>query len=495
MPAAETEMTPEKASRRVAPPEFVERLRIIVGAENCLAREGELFAYECDGLTLEPRRPLAVLLPETTAEVAEIVRVCREFEIDFVPRGAGTGLSGGAHATPGSILIECARLNRILEVDAEDRFAVVQPGVVNAELSTAIAHLGLFYAPDPSSQQACTIGGNVAENAGGPHTLKYGTTTNHVLALEMVLPDGRIQRFGNRLGEVPGIDFVGAIVGSEGTLGIVTEITVRLTPIPEAVETMLAIFDDVVSACRAVGRVIRSGVVPAALEIVDKRTIEAVEASVYAAGLPKSAGAVLIAELDGNPACMETEIRTIREACDAEGCQAIEIARDEDERKRFWRARKGAFGAMGRLAPDLYVHDAVVPRVHLPEILAKVGEICDRHRLKLANVFHAGDGNIHPNICFDRRDEDELARVMQAGGEILEACTAVGGVITGEHGVGIEKRDYMHLVFSAQDLEPMYRLREVFNPDGACNPGKIIPTTRFCVESNPKARGYDEVPL
>ncbi len=495
MPAAETEMPSEKASRRVAPPEFVERVRAIVGAENCLAREGELFAYECDGLTLEPRRPLAVLLPETPAEVAEIVRVCREFEIDFVPRGAGTGLSGGAHATPGSILIECARLNRILEVDAEDRFAVVQPGVVNADLSTEIAHLGLFYAPDPSSQQVCTIGGNVAENAGGPHTLKYGTTTNHVLALEMVLPDGRIQRFGNRLGEVPGIDFVGAIVGSEGTLGIVTEITVRLTPIPEGVETMLVIFDDVVAACRAVGRVIRSGVVPAALEIIDKRTIEAVEASVYAAGLPKSAGAVLIAELDGNPACMKTEIRTIREACEAEGCQAIEIARDEDERKRFWRARKGAFGAMGRLAPDLYVHDAVVPRVHLPEILAKVCEICDRHRLKLANVFHAGDGNIHPNICFDRRDEDELARVMQAGKEILEACTAVGGVITGEHGVGIEKRDYMYLVFSAQDLEPMYRLREAFNPDGACNPGKIIPTTRFCVESNPKARGYDEVPL
>jgi len=478
-----------------AAPEFVARLRAIVGAENCLVREGELFAYECDGLTLEPRRPLAVLLPETTAEVAEIVRTCRAFEVDFVPRGAGTGLSGGAHATPGSVLIECARLNRILEVDAEDRFAVVQPGVVNADLSTAIAHLGLFYAPDPSSQQACTIGGNVAENSGGPHTLKYGTTTNHVLGLEMVLPDGRIQRFGNRLGEAPGIDLVGAIVGSEGTLGIVTEITVRLTPIPEGVETLLVIFDDVVAACRAVGRVIRSGIVPAALEIVDKRTIEAVEASVYAAGLPTTAGAVLIAELDGNPASMQAEIRTIRESCDAEGCQAIEIARDEDERKRFWRARKGAFGAMGRLAPDLYVHDAVVPRTHLPEILAKICEICDRHRLKLANVFHAGDGNLHPNICFDRRDEDELARVVQAGEEILEACTAVGGVITGEHGVGIEKRDYMHLVYSAEDLECMYRLRETFNPDGACNPGKIIPTTRFCVEANPKARGYDEVPL
>jgi glycolate oxidase subunit GlcD len=474
---------------------FLARLRQIVGDENCLAREGELFAYECDGLTLSPKRPLAVVLPETTVQVAAIVRVCREFGIHFVPRGAGTGLSGGAHATERSILIECSRMTRILEVDAENRVAVVQPGVVNAELSTAVAKLGLFYAPDPSSQQACTIGGNVAENSGGPHTLKYGTTTNHVLALEMVLPDGSVQRFGNRLGDAPGFDFVGAIVGSEGTLGIVTEATVRLTSIPAGVETLLVIFDDVVAACRAVGRIIRSGVVPAALEIVDRRTIEAVEASVYAAGLPVTAGAVLIVELDGLPVNLAGELEAIRAACQAEQCQAIEIARDEAERKRFWRARKGAFGAMGRLAPDLYVHDAVVPRMHLPAVLEKVCEICDRHGLKLANVFHAGDGNLHPNICFDRRDPDELARVMAAGKEILEACVAVGGVITGEHGVGVEKRDYMHLVFGASDLEAMRRLRDTFNPDGVCNPGKIIPTTRFCVESNPKARGYDAVPL
>ncbi len=474
---------------------FLDRLCQIVGDENCLAREGELFAYECDGLTLSPKRPLAVVLPETTAEVAAIVRVCRESGIHFVPRGAGTGLSGGAHATENSILVECSRMTRILEVDAENRVAVVQPGVVNAELSTAVAKLGLFYAPDPSSQQACTIGGNVAENSGGPHTLKYGTTTNHVLALEMVLPDGSVQRFGNRVGDGPGFDFVGAIVGSEGTLGIVTEATVRLTAIPAGVETLLVIFDDVVAACRAVGRIIRSGVVPAALEIVDRRTIEAVEASVYAAGLPVTAGAVLIVELDGMPVNLAGELEAIRAACQAEHCQAIEIARDEAERKRFWRARKGAFGAMGRLAPDLYVHDAVVPRMHLPTVIAKVCEICDRYGLKLANVFHAGDGNLHPNICFDRRDPDELARVMAAGKEILEACVAVGGVITGEHGVGVEKRDYMYLVFGASDLEAMRRLRDTFNPDGVCNPGKIIPTTRFCVESNPKARGYDAVPL
>ncbi len=478
-----------------APESFIERLNSIVGPANCLARSGELFAYECDGFTLDPCRPLAVVLPATTEEVSLIVRLCREYEVCFVPRGAGTGLSGGAHPTENSILIECSRMNRILEVDAPNRLAVVQPGVVNAELSTAIAHLDLFYAPDPSSQQACTIGGNVAENSGGPHTLKYGTTTNHILALEMVLPDGRIERFGNRVGESSGYDLVGAIVGSEGTLGIVTETTVRLTPVPEGVETLLAIFDDVVAACRAVGRVIRSGVVPAAMEIVDQRTIQAVEASVYAAGIPTTAGAVLIVELDGNPVCLDGEIRAIRAACSAEGCQTIERARDEEERTRFWRARKGAFGAMGRLAPDLYVHDAVVPRVRLPEILEKVGEICDRHRLKLANVFHAGDGNLHPNICFDKRDPDELARVIKAGEEILEACVAVGGVISGEHGIGVEKRDYLHLVFGESDLEPMYRLRESFNPDGVCNPGKIIPTTRFCVESNPKARGYDQVPI
>ena len=474
---------------------FIDRLAGIVGPENCLARSGELFAYECDGLTLEPRRPLAVLLPATTEEVSEIVRACREHDVCFVPRGAGTGLSGGAHATENSILIECSRMNRVLEVDVANRIAVVQPGVVNAELSTAVVQHGLFYAPDPSSQQACTIGGNVAENAGGPHTLKYGTTTNHIFALEMVLPDGRVERFGNRVGESPGYDWVGAIVGSEGTLGIVTEVTVRLTSIPEGVETLLAIFDDVVAACRAVGRIIRSGLVPAAMEIVDQRTIQAVEASVYAAGIPTTAGAVLIIELDGNPVCLDGEVRTIRELCSAEGCQTIERAQDEEERTRFWRARKGAFGAMGRLAPDLYVHDAVVPRVHLPEILEKVGEICDRYRLKLANVFHAGDGNLHPNICFDKRDADELARVIQAGEEILEACVAVGGVISGEHGIGVEKREYLHLVFGESDLEPMYRLRESFNPDGVCNPGKIIPTTRFCVESNPKARGYDAVPL
>jgi len=474
---------------------LIGRLESIVGPGCCLARDEELFVYECDGLTLEGTRPLAVVLPEQTSEVQAIVRACRDAGVPFVPRGAGTGLSGGAHAVPGSVLIECSRMKRLLEVNVVDRIAVVQPGLVNAELSQAVARHGLFYAPDPSSQQACTIGGNVAENSGGPHTLKYGTTTNHVLALELVLPDGEVARYGSATGFAEGLDLVGAIVGSEGTLGIVTEVTVRLTPIPEAVETLLAIFPDVVSACRAVGEVIEAGLVAAALEIIDQRTIEAVEDSVYAAGLPRDAGAVLIAELDGAACALPPQVEQLRAAAERCGATRVQVAADERERLEFWRARKGAFGAMGRLAPDLYVHDAVVPRAKLPEVLAGVCEIADRHGLKLSNVFHAGDGNLHPNISFDRRDADELARVMQAGREILTLCVDAGGVITGEHGVGIEKRDYMKLVFDDEDLLPMLHLRAAFDPDQVCNPGKVIPTTRFCVESNPKARGYDRVPL
>jgi glycolate oxidase subunit GlcD len=477
-----------------APAGLVGALREIVGAERCLSRPEELVVWECDGLTLHGALPSAVVMPRDKHEVARVVRACRRFATPFVARGAGTGLSGGAIALDGGVVVECAKLDRILAVDVENRLAVVQPGVVNAALSAAVRQHGLFYAPDPSSQMACTIGGNVAENSGGPHTLKYGTTTNHVLALELVLPDGEIVRLGSPTGWSPGLDLVGAVVGSEGTVGIVTEVTVRLSPIPEATETLLAIFADVVSACRAVGAVITSGLVPAAMEIVDRRTIEAVEASVYAAGLPRDAGAVLLVELDGAAAALPAQVERIRALCAAEGAR-VERARDEAERERFWRARKGAFGAMGRIAPDLYVHDAVVPRARLPEVLARVGEICDRHRLRLANVFHAGDGNLHPNISFDRRDPGELARVLAAGREILEACVAAGGVISGEHGIGTEKRDYMGLVFGEEDLEAQRRLRAAFDPDGVCNPGKVLPTPRFCAEANPKARGYDRVPL
>ena len=472
---------------------LVPALEAVVGRERCLSRRDELLVYECDGLTLHTAEPSAVVFPESRDEVQALVRACRAHGAPFVPRGAGTGLSGGALANDGAVVIECSRLDRIRRLDAVDRIAVVEPGVVNADLSAAARPHGLFYAPDPSSQLVCTIGGNVAENSGGPHTLKYGTTTNHVLALEWVMPDGSCVELGDASGFAPGLDFVGALVGSEGTLGIATAITVRLEPLPEAVETLLAVFPDVVSACRAVGAIIESGLVPAALEIVDQRTIRAVEDSVYAAGLPRDAGAALIAELDGPAVALPPQLERMRELCAGAGAARVEVARDDAERARFWRARKGAFGAMGRLAPDLYVHDAVVPRSALPDVLAKVCEIGDRHRLTLSNVFHAGDGNLHPNISFDRRDPDELARVLDAGREILETCVAAGGVITGEHGVGSEKREFLSLVYDEGDLEPMLRLRRTFDPDRVCNPGKIFPTTRFCAESNPKARGYDRV--
>lgn len=475
--------------------ELVAALERAVGAERCLSRLEELLVYECDGLTLHSAKPGAVVLPRTRDEVCEVVAACRAHSTPFVPRGAGTGLSGGALANEGAVVIECSQMKRILEVDVENRIAVVEPGVINADLSKAVAKDGLFYAPDPSSQLACTIGGNVAENSGGPHTLKYGTTTNHILALELVLPDATVVELGSPTGQLVGYDLVGSVVGSEGTLGVVTKITVNLEAIPICVETMLVSFPDVVSACRAVSSVIESGLVPAALEIIDSRTIAAVEASVYAAGLPKEAGAVLIIELDGQSVALPPQLERIKAFCAQHGAFAIDVAKDEEERQRFWRARKGAFGAMGRLAPDLYVHDAVVPRSKLPEIIEKICEIGDRYELTLSNVFHAGDGNLHPNISFDRRNPDELERVLAAGGEILRCCVEAGGVITGEHGVGSEKREYLELVFSESDMNAMQRLRAAFDPDGVSNPGKIFPTTRFCAESNPKARGYDRVPL
>jgi len=474
---------------------LVAALREIVGSGSCLSEPAEVLPWECDGLSLHAAMPQAVVFPRDTSDVMRIVRACAEHGASFVPRGAGTGLSGGALACDGAVVIECSRMNRVLEVDPADRWARVQPGVVNADLSRAVASHGLFYAPDPSSQLACTIGGNVAENSGGPHTLKYGTTTSHVLALELVLANGEVVRLGSATGCAPGYDLVGAVVGSEGTLGVVTEATVRLEPLPEAVETLLCIFADVVAACRAVGGIIRAGLVPAALEILDRRTIEAVEASVYAAGLPRDAGAVLLVELDGPRRALAPQVERIRALAAASGATRVGVARDAAERERFWLARKGAFGAMGRLAPDLYVHDAVVPRSRLPDVIEQVCRIGDHYHLKLSNVFHAGDGNLHPNISFDRRDPDELERVLAAGAEILRACVDAGGVITGEHGVGTEKRDFMTLLYGPADLEAMARLRRAFDPDQRSNPGKILPSTRFCMEANPKARGYGGVPF
>jgi glycolate oxidase subunit GlcD len=458
----------------VSDPDLVVSLRGVVGDEACLVRPEDLFVYEADGLTLHRARPSAVVLPQEKAQVARIVKTCRALGVPFVARGAGTGLSGGALALDGGVVIECSRMNRILEVNLEDRYAVVEPGVINAELSKAVAPHGLFYAPDPSSQAACTIGGNIAENSGGAHTLKYGT--------------GEFASFGSRTGWTPGYDLVGAFVGSEGTLGVVTEATVRLTELPQSVETLLAVFSDVFTACRAVGAIIREGLVPAALEVIDQRTIAAVEASVYAAGLPTDAGAMLLIEIDGPAVVVAGELERARRLASGAGASRVEVARDEQERQQFWRARKGAFGAMGRLAPDLYLYDTVVPRSKLAEVLERSCEIVDRYRLRLSNVFHAGDGNLHPIISFDRRDSDEMRRVLAAGEEILRVCVEAGGVLSGEHGIGNEKQEFMRLLFGEDDLDAMNRLRAAFDPDGFSNPGKVLPTPRACVETGPVTR-------
>lgn len=458
-------------------------LRRIVGEANVLTTSGETFAYECDGLTHLRQRPVAVVLPASTDEVAAVVRVLHDAGIPFVARGAGTGLSGGALCPEGGVVVETARMKRVLSVDPSNRVAVVECGVTNAAVSGAAAPHGLFYAPDPSSQIACTIGGNVAENSGGPHCFKYGATVRHVLALTCVMPDGEIVRVGAAHGDAPGLDLVGVLVGSEGTCAIATEATLLLTPRPEQVETVLAAFPTVEVACEAVRRIIGAGLEPSALEILDRLTIEAVEASVFAAGYPRDAGAVLLLEFDGSTFATGDAAAHGERLCRDLGALSLERARDEAHRVRLWRGRKGAFGAMGRLAPDLYVQDAVVPRSKLPEVLAKVIEIGRRFDIRLSNVFHAGDGNLHPNVSFDRRDADETRRVVEAGREILKVCVDAGGSLSGEHGIGVEKRDYMHFVFDEADLDKMRAVRDAFNPTSLLNPHKVLPSTKSCVEA------------
>jgi glycolate oxidase subunit GlcD len=458
-----------------------------------LTAPAELLAYESDGLTLLRGAASAVVFPEHTDAVATIVKVCAAHGVAFVPRGSGTGLSGGATPPPGSVVIECSRMQRILSIDAVNRTAHVQPGVINAHLSEAVAPLGLYYAPDPSSQSACTIGGNIAENSGGPHTLKHGTTSPHVLSLEVVLPDGNVLHLGREDGHFDGYDLRGAFVGSEGTLGIVTSAVVRLLPRAAEVTTLLASFADLIPACRAVTAIIGAGVVPGALELLDDRTIAAVEASVFAAGYPRTARAVLLVELDGELRAVAAEERQVASLCTREGALEVRVAQSEAERAALWRGRKGAFGAMGRLAPDLYVHDAVVPRTRLPDVVARINDAAARRGVRLANIMHAGDGNLHPNISFDRRDVAELEAVRALGAEILEICVAAGGVLSGEHGIGIEKRDYMGMLYREEDLAPMRWLHDAFDPADLCNPGKVVPQPRACTESNPRHRGYAAV--
>ena len=469
------------ASAAPLSPALVAELRRIVGRDAVVTDPAALLVYESDGLTAYRVPPRAVVMPRGTEEVAAVIRLLVEAGVPFVPRGAGTGLSGGALAVEGSVVVSLSRMDRILSIDPANRRARVEPGVVNARLGRAAAAYGLTYAPDPSSQAACTIGGNVAENAGGPHCLKYGVTSNHVTGLTVVLPDGEVLELGGGGGETVGYDLVGLFVGSEGMFGVATEIEVRLIPLPESVETLLAIFDHVDDASRAVSAIIAEGFLPAALEMADQATIRAVEESVYAAGFPTDAAAALVVEFDGPRAGLAAEAERAAEVCRREGAREVRRARDEAERQRFWNARKKSFGALGRLAPDLLVQDAVVPRTKLPAVLARIYEVAAEYRLKVANVFHAGDGNLHPCILFDRRNPDEVARVERASKEMMHACVAAGGTITGEHGVGYDKREYMSLVFTDATLEAMCDVRRVFNPRGLANPGKVFPV-RVCRE-------------
>jgi glycolate oxidase subunit GlcD len=467
-------------------------LRAIVGRENVLSESEELLVYECDGLPQHKHPPRAVVFPASTEETSEVLSLLADERVSFAPRGAGTGLSGGALAIDRGVVIELARMRKVLKIDLENRLAVVQTGLVNAHLSRAAAPYGLYYAPDPSSQPSCTIGGNIAENAGGIHCLKYGTTTDHVVGARVVLADGAIVDLG---GSTPGYDLLGVFVGSEGTFGIATEATVRLLQMPPAVRTLLADFTDVDKASHAVSAIISAGMLPAALEMMDNAIIRAVEASVFAAGLPIDAQAVLIVELDGVEAGIDDEAAQAEAILKEHGARSVHRAMDANERKKLWAARKGAFGAVGRLSPDIMIQDAVVPRSRLPEVLAETYRISARYNLQLANVFHAGDGNLHPLICFDLRRGDDLERVRQAGREIMETCVGAGGSITGEHGVGLDKSIYLPLIFSDDDMQAMLQVRAAFDPTGLCNPGKIIPLPRGCGEARAVATQNLSMPV
>jgi glycolate oxidase len=448
-----------------------------VGEQHVLTEPAALHAYETDGLTSYKAAPLAVVLPGTAAEVAAAVRVCALHDVPFVARGAGTGLSGGAVPVAEGVVIGLARMNRILEVDVESRRARVQPGVANLEISRAVAADGLYFAPDPSSQQVCTVGGNVAENSGGAHCLKYGFTTNHVQEVELVLGDSSVVH----LGEGDDLDLLGAVVGSEGTLGVVTEVVVRLLPRPEAVETLLCAFASMEQAGEAVTAIISAGIVPAAIEMMDALSIEAAEAAV-GAGLPLGAGAALLVELDGPQEEVDLLTADAERRCREAGAGEVRRARTETERAAFWRGRKAAFAAMGRISSHYYVQDGVVPRTRLPDTLRRIDELSREHGLRVANVFHAGDGNLHPLVLYDASVEGQSERAETLSAAILIACVEAGGSLTGEHGIGLDKACHMPRMFSEDDLTAMDRLRRGFDPAGRCNPGKVLPTPRLCGE-------------
>jgi len=459
---------------------LVREFENLLDTASVLYRPEDLLLYEYDG-SVEKGRPNLVVFPTTTEQVSRIVKLAAEHHLPIVGRGAGTGLSGGALARTGGVMVVFARMNRIIELDAENQRAVVQPGVVNYELTRAAEPHGLYFAPDPSSWKSCTIGGNVAENAGGPHTLAYGVTTNHVTALELVLPDGEIVRIGSTQGDEPGYDLTGLLVGSEGTLALVTEITVKLARKPEAVKTLLAIFDTVDDAAETVVEITARTITPSACEMLDGWTLRAVEDYIRA-GFPMDSAAVLLIEVEGLTETVAAQAAAIIEVCNAHRAREVRVARDSSERELLWKGRKNAFGALGRLAPSNYVLDGVIPRSKLPQALRRIQKVGEQYGFQIGNIFHAGDGNLHPIILFDPRDKKQFESALQAAAEIIRYCVQVGGALTGEHGVGMEKSELMPLLFSVADFDLMRRVHDAFNPDSSLNPGKIFPLNKGCGE-------------
>ena len=469
------------AEPRTPDASFLRELEGIVGRRGVVSSPEGRLTYECDMHTFYKGAPDVVVLPESAAQVAAIVRLCRLHSVAVVPRGSGTGLIGGAMAPVGGVMVSMTRMNRLLEVDLPNRCAVVEPGLINLWLSNATRERGWFFAPDPSSQMVSSIGGNASTNAGGPHCLKYGITVNHVLGLQVVTGAGELIWLGGKVHERPGYDLTGVMVGSEGTLGLLTAVAVRLTHLPEGVKTLLASFAAMEDASEAVSAIIAAGIIPAALEMIDEVMVRAIEEGV-GAGYPKDAGAVLLIELDGPLAEIESQSARIEEICWSHAALEVRVAADETERALLWKGRKEAAGAVGRLTPNWLLQDAVVPRSRLPQIMREMSAISRRHGLVLANVFHAGDGNLHPIICYDEQKPGELERAKQVNEELLHACLALGGTVTGEHGVGLDKAKNLPYQFGEADLNFMARLRRVFDPDGIMNPGKLLPSHPACGE-------------
>jgi glycolate oxidase len=459
---------------------IVDQLRALLPEDRVLWRDYDLMLYEYDG-SIDKHRPAVVVFPLSAEEVSSVVKACNRLQVPYTARGAGTGLSGGAIPARGGVLISLARMTRILELDLPNMRAIVEPGVVNLRLGQATAAHGLTYVPDPSSQKACTIGGNVGENSGGPHTLRYGVTTNHTLGLEVVLPDGEVVQLGGSAQDTSGYDLVGLLVGSEGTLGIVTKIWVRLVPIGETVKTILAVFGSMDDASSAVAGMIARRIIPAAIEMMDNLTIRAIE-SRSKAGYPVDASGVVLIEVDGLREQVEAEAEAVTEVCQANGALSVRLAKDDAERAALWAGRKGAFAAIGRLTPDYYTVDGVVPRTKLPATLARIEQISRESGFRIANVFHAGDGNLHPLILWDADVPGAEEKVVDAGAEIMSICAAAGGSLSGEHGIGLEKKDLMPLIFSQDDMAQMQRIKDAIDPSGLCNPDKMFPTAGRCLE-------------